>query len=73
MISNTGGAFKNSQSIIVSLKPDFSDAKITLTAKINAVNTDNNRRAEHLKGENSFDTASSPTLAFKSTSIKKLQ
>ena len=72
MISDVEGSFKNFQSTIVSSKPDFSDAVITLTADVNSVNTDNGQRDEHLKGEDFFDAAKYPTLTFKSTSVKKV-
>lgn len=72
MISDVEGSFKNFQSTIVSSKPDFSDAVITLTADLNSVNTDNDQRDGHLKGEDFFDVAKFPTLTFKSTSVKKV-
>lgn len=72
MISDVEGSFKKFQSTIVSSKPDFSDAVITLTADLNSVNTDNDQRDGHLKGEDFFDVAKFPTLTFKSTSVKKV-
>lgn len=72
MISDVEGSFKKFQSTIVSSKPDFSDAVITLTADVNSVNTDNDQRDGHLKGEDFFDAAKFPTLTFKSTSVKKV-
>ena len=72
MISDVEGSFKNFQSTITSSKPDFSDAVVELTADVNSINTDNEKRDEHLKGEDFFDTAKYPKLTFKSTSVKKV-
>lgn len=71
MISDVEGSFKNFQATITSSKPDFSDAVVELTADVNSINTDNDKRDEHLKGEDFFDTAKYPKLTFKSTSVKK--
>ncbi|SMC52125.1 YceI family protein [Pedobacter africanus] len=72
MITDVEGSFKNFQSTITSSKPDFSDAVVELTADVNSVNTDNEKRDEHLKGADFFDAAKYPKLTFKSTSVKKV-
>nr|WP_121273472.1 YceI family protein [Pedobacter schmidteae] len=72
LITDVEGSFKNFQSTITSSKPDFSDAVIELTADVNSVNTDNDKRDEHLKGADFFDAAKFPKLTFKSTAVKKV-
>lgn len=71
MISDIAGNFKQFEIKAVSSKPDYSDAKIELTAQIASINTDNDKRDEHLNGEDFFDAKKYPTLNFKSTSLKK--
>lgn len=70
-ISEVEGAFKNFDVKVTSAKPDFSDAVIELTADINSINTDNDMRDEHLRGEDYFNAGKYPTMTFKSTSIQK--
>jgi polyisoprenoid-binding protein YceI len=72
MVSDVEGAFKTFESTIVSSKPDFSDAVISLTADVNSVNTDDDKRDGHLKSADFFDAEKYPKLTFKSTSIKKV-
>lgn len=72
LITDVEGSFKNFESTITSSKPDFSDAVIELTADVNSVNTDNDKRDEHLRSADFFDAAKFPKLTFKSTSLKKL-
>ncbi|OOQ59318.1 YceI family protein [Mucilaginibacter pedocola] len=69
-VSEVDGTFKDFDATIVAAKPDFSDAKVTFVAQTASVNTENDRRDGHLKGEEFFDVAKFPTLAFTSTSIK---
>jgi len=71
MISDIAGNFKQFEIKAVSSKPDYSDAKIELTAQIASINTDNEKRDEHLNGEDFFDAKKFPTLNFKSTSVQK--
>lgn len=72
LITDVEGSFKNFESKITSSKPDFSDAVIELSADANSVNTDNDKRDEHLRGEDFLDVAKFPKLSFKSTSVKKV-
>ncbi len=72
MLSDVDGNFKTFDAKITSAKPDFSDAVIELTADVNSISTDNERRDTHLKGPDFFDAAKYPALTFKSTSFKKV-
>jgi polyisoprenoid-binding protein YceI len=71
MISEVEGQFNSFEATIVSSKDDFSDAKVELTADVNTVNTNNERRDGHLKSADFFDAATYPTITFKSTSFTK--
>lgn len=72
MLSEVDGNFKTFDAKLISAKPDLSDAMIELTADINSINTENERRDGHLKTPDWFDAAKFPSLTFKSTSFKKV-
>lgn len=72
MISDVEGSFKSFDVNLTSSKPDFSDAVIEMTADVSSVNTDNEKRDEHLKSADFFDAAKYSNLSFKSKSFKKV-
>ena len=72
MLSEVDGNFKTYDAKITATKPDLSDAVFELTADINSINTDNDRRDGHLKSPDWFDATQYPTLTFKSTSFQKV-
>lgn len=72
LISEVDGNFKDFDVVINSAKDDFTDATIELSANINSIDTDNERRDGDLKSANWFDAAAHPTMTFKSKSIKKV-
>lgn len=72
MLSEVDGNFKTFDAKITSAKPDLSDAVLELTADVNSINTENERRDGHLKGPDFFDATKFPSLSFKSTSFKKV-
>lgn len=72
MLSEVDGKFQNFDLKVVSAKEDLSDAQIDLTADVNSINTNQERRDGHLKSADFFDAAKYPTLAFKSKSITKV-
>ncbi len=72
LISEVDGNFKDFDVVMTSAKDDFTDATIELTANINSIDTDNERRDGDLKGASWFDAATHPTMTFKSKSIRKI-
>ena len=72
VISDVDGNFKSFDGTMESSKPDFSDAKITFTADVNSINTDNEMRDNHLKSEDFFNAAKFPQIKFVSTSFTPL-
>jgi polyisoprenoid-binding protein YceI len=72
MISDVDGNFKNVEAKITASSLDFSNAIVELTADVNSINTDNERRDQHLKGADFFDAAKYPKLTFKSKTFKKV-
>jgi polyisoprenoid-binding protein YceI len=72
MVSDVEGSFKNFEGAITASKEDFSDAVVDMKADINSINTENEKRDEHLKNADFLDAAKYPSLTFKSTSFKKV-
>lgn len=70
-VSDVEGSFKDFDATIQSSKPDFSDAIFSMTAKTASINTDNEKRDEHLRSADYFDAAANPTLSYKSRKIQK--
>jgi len=73
VVSRVTGNFKQFEIKAITTKPDYSDAKIEVTAQISSINTDQEQRDNHLKGVDFFDNAQFPTLNFKSTSVKNVK
>jgi polyisoprenoid-binding protein YceI len=72
VISDVDGNFKSFDGTLESSKPDFSDAKITFTADVSSINTDNEMRDNHLKSDDFFNAAKFPQIKFISTSFTPL-
>ena len=71
MVSEIEGNFKNFDAKIAAPKVDFTDAVVEMTAETTSVNTDNEKRDNHLRTADFFDVAKFPLMTFKSTSFKK--
>lgn len=71
-ISDVTGRFNKFDVSIDATKPDFSDAKVELTADVASINTDVEMRDTHLKSPDFFDAEKYPTLSFKSSGITRL-
>lgn len=72
VISNVNGKFNDYSINVKSDKPDFSDAKIDVRIKSASINTENNKRDAHLRGDDFFAADKFPEISFVSTSMKKL-
>ena len=71
MVSETEGKFKIYEGTVSSKSDvDFTNATIDFKIDVNSVNTDNEKRDEHLKSADFFDAATYPTIAFKAKSMK---
>jgi len=71
-VSEVEGSFKIFEGTLEHTKADFTDAKVNFSVDVNSVNTDNERRDGHLKGEDFFNAAQFPQMKFVSTGIKSL-
>ena len=69
-IADVSGTFNDFDVTVQSSKPDFSDARFELTAKVASIDTRVEARDNHLKSADFFDAEKYPTLQFKSTGLK---
>lgn len=69
VVSEVDGTFKTFDGTIEHTKADLSDAKIHFTVDVNSINTDNERRDGHLKGDDFFNAEKFPAMKFESTSF----
>ncbi len=72
VVSELTGTFKMYEGKAISVKPDFTDAKINFIVDVNSINTDNEMRDKHLKGDDFFNAEKYPKMTFTSTSMKKI-
>lgn len=72
MVSEVDGKFQDFDLKVTSSKDDFTDAQIDLTADVNSINTNQEKRDADLKGDKFFDAAKYPKMTFKSKSLSKV-
>jgi polyisoprenoid-binding protein YceI len=72
VISEVTGNFKTWSGKVVSSNDDFTDATIEFSIDVATVNTDNEMRDNHLKGDDFFNAEKFPKMTFKSKSFKKV-
>ena len=72
LISEVEGKFKMYDGKITSTKDDFSDATIEFNIDVNSIDTDDENRDKHLKGDDFFNAEKFPNITFKGKSMKKV-
>lgn len=70
VVAETEGYFKIFDGSMENTKADYSDAKINFSVDVNSINTDNERRDNHLKGDDFFNAEKYPQMKFESTSFQ---
>lgn len=70
VVSEVEGSFKLFDGAMENTKGDLSDAKVNFTVDVNSINTDNEKRDGHLKGDDFFNAEKFPEMKFTSTSMK---
>ena len=70
-ISEVEGNFKDFDASVVSKAADFNGAEVTFSAKTASIDTDNERRDNHLKSPDFFDAEKNPELSFKGNLVKQ--
>ena len=71
VISTVTGSFNQFTAELEADKEDFTDAKVTFSADVDSIDTNNAQRDGHLKSDDFFAAASHPKLTFASTSLAK--
>jgi polyisoprenoid-binding protein YceI len=71
VVSETEGYFKKFDGTIDAPGADFNNASINFNVEVASINTDNEMRDNHLKGDDFFNAEKFPKMTFKSTSFKK--
>jgi len=70
-ISEISGRFADFSVDVTTTKADYSDAQISVTAKVASIDTDIEARDNHLRSADFFDAEKYPVLTFKSIYLKK--
>lgn len=72
VVSEVEGSFKMFDGSLVASKADLSDAVVKFSVDVASINTDNERRDGHLKGDDFFNVEKFPKMTFVSKSMKPL-
>jgi polyisoprenoid-binding protein YceI len=72
VITDVEGKFNEFDASIVSPNDDFENASIEFSANIASIDTDNEKRDNHLKSDDFFNAEKFPKLTFTSKSLKKV-
>jgi len=72
VITEVDGKFKSFDGKIVAKDDTFEDAKISFTADVNSIDTENEKRDAHLRGEDFFNAEKFPKLSFEGKSFEKV-
>jgi polyisoprenoid-binding protein YceI len=70
-VSEVEGNFRDFDATLTTKSEDFNGAEITFTAKTASIDTDNERRDNHLKSPDFFDAEKHPDLSFKGNLVKE--
>lgn len=72
LITNVVGKFDNYDIKFKSGDEDFANSEIGVTIQVKSINTDNEKRDEHLRSDDFFAADEFPTLTFKANEFKKV-
>ncbi|MBA3828589.1 MAG: YceI family protein [Taibaiella sp.] len=72
MISKVTGQFQKFDASIETEGDDLSTAKISFSAEVNSISTNNEQRDAHLKTGDFFDAENHPQLTFVSSNLEKI-
>ncbi|HYC85783.1 MAG TPA: YceI family protein [Chryseosolibacter sp.] len=69
-VSEVEGKFNDFEGSVVSKAEDFSNADVTFSAKATSIDTDNERRDNHLRSKDFFEVETYPDITFKGNLTK---
>jgi polyisoprenoid-binding protein YceI len=72
VISEVEGSFKIYDGTLKSDKNDFTDADINFSVDVSSINTNNEKRDNHLRSDDFFNAERFPEMVFKSNSFRKI-
>lgn len=72
MITNVTGSFGKFEASIETTDDNFDTSKISFSAEVDSITTNNEQRDGHLKTADFFEAAKYPTLSFNSTKFEKV-
>ncbi len=73
VISSVTGYFRNYEMSVESESPDFENTKISFSADINSIDTENKKRDNHLKSKDFFNAKEFPKMIFVGKSFTKVE
>ena len=71
MVSNVTGSFEKHSGVLELNEKDITKSKVDVTIDTASVNTNSQKRDEHLRGADFFDAAKFPTMTFVSKKVVK--
>src|SRR4051812_3331209 len=72
MITNVSGSLRNFTGEAEMEGQDFTTARISLTARMDSISTNNEQRDEHLRNSDFFEVDTYPELNFESSLVEKI-
>lgn len=72
LITTVEGEFNEYEGTVTTNGEDFKDAKINFTIDVSSINTDNEKRDNHLKSDDFFNAEKFPNITFKGKSMEKV-
>jgi polyisoprenoid-binding protein YceI len=71
VVAEVSGSFKDADIKVTSTSEDFNGASIEFTAKVGSIDTQNENRDNHLKGDDFFNAEKFPEIKFTGKLVKK--
>lgn len=73
LVTNVPGRFSAFEGTILFDEKVIENSSVEVSIDVASINTDNQKRDEHLRSADFFDVATHPKMTFKSTKVRKLE